>query len=201
MLPYTPRQKDNLAAWMVARSVGEKYGQLMVFQFPKQTVIFGRGEYRTHQPGPGNRASDHAVESAGLRGHPGQHAGDSYRGIALVHPPALSARGRGPNSRAQACRGRVSEPHRDGGDAGSGACSSLPREGSAIAACDNDDATVFAVYSCGLRRGAASGIAALAQQHYERAMQAQREGDWARYGEEIKQLGELLKQMNSRQPL
>jgi uncharacterized membrane protein (UPF0182 family) len=41
----------------------------------------------------------------------------------------------------------------------------------------------------------------LAQQHYERAMQAQREGDWARYGEEIKQLGELLKQMNSRQPL
>jgi uncharacterized membrane protein (UPF0182 family) len=38
----------------------------------------------------------------------------------------------------------------------------------------------------------------LAQQHYERAMQAQREGDWAKYGEEIKQLGELLKQMNSR---
>ena len=23
MLPYTPRQKDNLAAWMVARSDGE----------------------------------------------------------------------------------------------------------------------------------------------------------------------------------
>ncbi len=41
MLPYTPRQKDNLAAWMVARSDGENYGQLMVFQFPKQTVIFG----------------------------------------------------------------------------------------------------------------------------------------------------------------
>jgi hypothetical protein len=29
-------------------------------------------------------------------------------------------------------------------------------------------------------------------------MQAQREGDWARYSEEIKQLGELLKQMNPR---
>ncbi len=41
MLPYTPRQKDNLAAWMVARSDGEHYGQLVVFQFPKQTVIFG----------------------------------------------------------------------------------------------------------------------------------------------------------------
>ena len=28
MLPYTPRQKDNLAAWMVARSDGAHYGQL-----------------------------------------------------------------------------------------------------------------------------------------------------------------------------
>ena len=41
MLPFTPRQKDNLAAWMVARSDGENYGQLVVFQFPKQTVIYG----------------------------------------------------------------------------------------------------------------------------------------------------------------
>ena len=41
MLPFTPRGKDNLAAWMVARSDGENYGKLAVFQFPKQTVIFG----------------------------------------------------------------------------------------------------------------------------------------------------------------
>ena len=41
MLPFTPRQKDNLAAWMVARSDGPRYGRLMVFQFPKQKVIFG----------------------------------------------------------------------------------------------------------------------------------------------------------------
>ena len=41
MLPFTPRQKDNLAAWMAARSDGDHYGQLVVFQFPKQTVIFG----------------------------------------------------------------------------------------------------------------------------------------------------------------
>ena len=41
MLPFTPRRKDNLAAWMVARSDGEHYGKLMVFQFPKQKLIFG----------------------------------------------------------------------------------------------------------------------------------------------------------------
>ena len=41
MLPFTPRGKNNLAAWMVARSDGEQYGKMLVFQFPKQKVIFG----------------------------------------------------------------------------------------------------------------------------------------------------------------
>jgi uncharacterized membrane protein (UPF0182 family) len=41
MLPFTPRRKDNLAAWMVARSDGDHYGKLLVFQFPKQKVVFG----------------------------------------------------------------------------------------------------------------------------------------------------------------
>ena len=41
MLPFTPRLKENLAAWMVARSDGAQYGKLLVFQFPKQTIVFG----------------------------------------------------------------------------------------------------------------------------------------------------------------
>ncbi len=41
MLPFTPRRKDNLAAWMVARSDAPHYGRLIVFQFPKQKVVFG----------------------------------------------------------------------------------------------------------------------------------------------------------------
>jgi uncharacterized membrane protein (UPF0182 family) len=41
MLPFTPRLKDNLAAWMVARSDGEHYGRLLVFQFPKQKIVYG----------------------------------------------------------------------------------------------------------------------------------------------------------------
>ena len=41
MLPFTPRLKDNLAAWMVARSDGENYGKLAVFQFPKQSLVYG----------------------------------------------------------------------------------------------------------------------------------------------------------------
>jgi hypothetical protein len=41
-------------------------------------------------------------------------------------------------------------------------------------------------------------LAARAREHYQRALQAQREGDWARYGEEIRRLGEVLDQMGKR---
>ena len=68
MLPFTPRQKDNLAAWMIARSDGEHYGKLAVFQFPKQKVVFGPRQVvaRINQDQV-DRAADHAVEPAGLR--------------------------------------------------------------------------------------------------------------------------------------
>jgi uncharacterized membrane protein (UPF0182 family) len=43
-------------------------------------------------------------------------------------------------------------------------------------------------------------LAAQAQEIYRRALQAQREGNWAQYGENIKQLGEVLERMNASQP-
>jgi uncharacterized membrane protein (UPF0182 family) len=42
------------------------------------------------------------------------------------------------------------------------------------------------------------GLAGRARQHYERAVEAQRRGDWAAYGEELKLLGEALEQMRAR---
>jgi uncharacterized membrane protein (UPF0182 family) len=41
MLPFTPRGKSNLSAWMVARSDGEHYGKLGVYTFPKQRLVYG----------------------------------------------------------------------------------------------------------------------------------------------------------------
>ena len=41
MLPFTPRGKPNLSAWLVARSDQEHYGRLFMFQFPKQKIVFG----------------------------------------------------------------------------------------------------------------------------------------------------------------
>ncbi|MBT3392646.1 MAG: UPF0182 family protein [Elusimicrobiaceae bacterium] len=41
MLPYTPSQKDNMIAWMAARSDAPNVGELMVYQFPKEKLIYG----------------------------------------------------------------------------------------------------------------------------------------------------------------
>jgi uncharacterized membrane protein (UPF0182 family) len=43
---------------------------------------------------------------------------------------------------------------------------------------------------------AATGLAAEARRHYDAAIEAQRAGDWARYGEEIRKLGEVIERMS-----
>ncbi|PSB29432.1 UPF0182 family protein [Stenomitos frigidus] len=41
LLPYTPRQRTNLVAWLAARSDGENYGKLLLYTFPKERLIYG----------------------------------------------------------------------------------------------------------------------------------------------------------------
>jgi uncharacterized membrane protein (UPF0182 family) len=41
MLPYTPSNRQNMVAWLYARNDGDYYGQLGVYKFPKQRLIYG----------------------------------------------------------------------------------------------------------------------------------------------------------------
>ncbi|MGB3790870.1 MAG: UPF0182 family protein [Phormidesmis sp.] len=41
ILPFTPSKKDNMVAWMAARSDGDNYGQLVLYEFPKQVLVYG----------------------------------------------------------------------------------------------------------------------------------------------------------------
>jgi uncharacterized membrane protein (UPF0182 family) len=41
MLPFTPSRKDNMIAWLAARCDGEALGQRVVYQFPKQELVYG----------------------------------------------------------------------------------------------------------------------------------------------------------------
>lgn len=41
ILPFTPANRENMIAWMAARSDREVYGQKVVFEFGKDTLFFG----------------------------------------------------------------------------------------------------------------------------------------------------------------
>ncbi|MDB9312133.1 UPF0182 family protein [Spirulina sp. CS-785/01] len=41
ILPFTPVNKDNMVAWMAARSDGEHYGTSLLYEFPKQQLVYG----------------------------------------------------------------------------------------------------------------------------------------------------------------
>jgi len=41
MLPLTPRDKDNMIAWVAGRCDPENYGQLVAFHLPKGTIAYG----------------------------------------------------------------------------------------------------------------------------------------------------------------
>jgi uncharacterized protein len=206
MLPYTPRQKDNLAAWMVARSDGDHYGQLMVFQFPKQTVIFGPRQVAA-------RISQDQVIAPQITLW-NQQGSEVIQGNLLVIPIEESllyirplylraAGGRIPELKRVVVAYQnhiVMEATLDE------ALARLFPASETAPATDrgrgNTDRGVQApptraVDASGATTAPASGAAAEAQRHYQRALEAQRAGDWARYGEEIRLLGESLRQLNA----
>ena len=39
--PFTPTQRRNLIAWLAARSDGQQYGKLVLYEFPKQELVYG----------------------------------------------------------------------------------------------------------------------------------------------------------------
>ncbi|MGR3277192.1 UPF0182 family protein [Acaryochloris marina NIES-2412] len=41
LYPFTPVRRNNLIAWLAARSDGENYGKRLLYQFPKRELIFG----------------------------------------------------------------------------------------------------------------------------------------------------------------
>jgi uncharacterized membrane protein (UPF0182 family) len=41
LLPFTPNRRDNMRAWLAARSDGANYGKLMALEFPKAKLVYG----------------------------------------------------------------------------------------------------------------------------------------------------------------
>ncbi|MGE5141711.1 MAG: UPF0182 family protein [Rudaea sp.] len=41
MLPFTPSRRQNMVAWMTAKSDGADYGKRLVYRFPKDKLVYG----------------------------------------------------------------------------------------------------------------------------------------------------------------
>src|SRR5699024_5233347 len=41
MVPYTPKNRQNMIAWIGVRNDGDSYGEMFVHRFPKQKNIYG----------------------------------------------------------------------------------------------------------------------------------------------------------------
>jgi uncharacterized membrane protein (UPF0182 family) len=198
MLPYTPRQKDNLAAWMVARSDGENYGQLMVFQFPKQTVIFGPRQVAA-------RISQDQLIAPQITLW-NQQGSEVIQGNLLVIPIEESLLYIRPLY-LRAAGGRIPELKRVvvayqnhivmEATLDEALERLFPTSATGQRATGGAQPSQQRAVESGSTTGPSSSAASEAQQHYQRALEAQRAGDWARYGEEIRLLGEALKRLNA----
>jgi uncharacterized membrane protein (UPF0182 family) len=226
MTPFTPRQKDNLTAWVVARSDGEHYGQLVEYRFPRQSMVFGPRQIanRINQDTEVSRQLSLwdqrgstvirgelmviPIEEALVYVQPIFLQADGGRipemkrvvvayenqvvmeetleeGLARIFGSAPPAGATAAASPAEGASGQAAAG--GGGTAGgpgAGAAESVtpPAEG---AAATPEDQT------------ARDALARRAREHYDRALAAQREGDWAAYGEEIRRLGAVLEQMTA----
>ncbi|HYN82528.1 MAG TPA: UPF0182 family protein [Gemmatimonadaceae bacterium] len=217
MAPFTPRGKNNLAAWMVARNDGASYGHLRVYRFPKQSLVYGPLQISSRI----NQDTDISREltlwdqrgSQVIKGEllviPVEEA------LIYVQPIYLRAEGgQIPELKrvVVAFQDRVvmSETLESGLTrlfAGQGALATRPGAAAVQAVADTARPSTLAgaapapPATAGTAAGSAPAVSASllreAEDHYQRAMSAQRAGDWATYGQEIQRLGEVLRRLNA----
>jgi uncharacterized membrane protein (UPF0182 family) len=205
MTPFTPRGKDNLAAWMAARMDGANYGKLVAYRFPKQSLVYGPKQIV-------NRINQETSISQQITLWD-QKGSSVIRGEllvipikeALVYVQPLYLRAEGgkiPELKrvvvAHENQVAMGETLEDGLATLFGGPTAARQT---LAAADSTTAAPGPVgtASAGVT-AAAADLIRQAQQHYDRAIAAQRAGDWATYGREIDQLGTILSQLRSRRP-
>ena len=77
---FNPARRDNMIAWLAARSDPPNYGRLIVFNFPEaEARLRPAPDRRAHRPGSHHLAAALAVEPARLAGHPRLASRDSDR--------------------------------------------------------------------------------------------------------------------------
>ncbi len=192
MVPFTPRGKDNLAAWMVARNDGEEYGKLRVYRLSRQTLAFGPRQIV-------NRINQNTEISQQLTLWD-QRGSQVIRGDLLVipieeallyvQPIYLRAEGgRIPELKRVVVAYQNRVLMRETLDEGLAEMfGGRPGRRAPVLAADT-----VSVPDAATRDSRLETLIGQARRHYNTAIQAQRDLDWATYGEEMRRLGEVLR--------
>ena len=198
MLPFVPKNKQNLAAWMVARCDPENYGQIVAYRFPKQKQVFGPRQII------GRIRQD--AEISGQLTLWDQSGSKVKFGTMLVIPIKESLLYVQPLY-LQAETAKIPELKRvivaHGEDRiamGETLEQSLNKLFGNVTTTQQPPPETLAGTTQPQAPAAApnttSGLAAQALQQYNRAEQALREGNWTKYGEELKRLRATLEELN-----
>jgi len=199
MLPFTPARKDNLSAWIVGRCDGQNYGQLVVYRFPKKKLVYGPKQIaaRINQDAEISRQ----VSLWDQRGS------QVMQGTLLVIPIEEALLYVRPlYLRAES--GKIPELKRV-----------IVAYENRIAMEETLEASIAKIFeleqgepqsappetTAGAKTAPVSpaprdtaDMIRQAREAYDRAIAAQRQGDWAKYGEEIKRLGALLENLKKK---
>jgi len=189
LLPFTPNNRDNMRAWLAARSDAPHYGKLMVLNFPKAKLVYGPKQINA-------RIDQDAYISQQLSLWE-QRGSSVIRGSLLAIPIEKSLLYVQPLYLA----------------AEEGSLPELKRVtsvfGNRIAMEETLELSLDKLFGDSVREVAraappgrgASGegtpgqLARRALEHYNRSVESLREQNWTGFGEELKRLEEVLKEM------
>jgi uncharacterized membrane protein (UPF0182 family) len=210
MTPFTPRGKDNLAAWMVARMDGDNYGKLSVYRFPKQSLVYGPKQIanRINQDTEISRQIT-LWDQAGSRVIRGELLVIPIE-ESLIYVQPIYTRAEGgtiPELKrvvvAHENQVVMRESLEEGLNAlfGAGAARlerTTARDSAAATGVDPSIAGARPAPTPGAVPSAADAeLLRQAQSHYDRAIAAQRAGNWAEYGREIEALGAAIRALRA----
>ena len=193
ILPFTPNNKDNMVAWMTARSDGEGYGKLLLYEFPKQELVYGPSQIEARIDQTPNISEQLTLWS--------QQGSRVIRGDLLVIPIEQSLLYVEPiylrAERAEAPQlKRVIVAYRDQTvmtETLEKSLNAIFGEGQAL---DSQPSAQPTRKPSGQLPDAFSPLVKSALETYQQGQAALRQGDWERYGQAQQELERLLRQLN-----
>ena len=186
MIPFTPQGKDNLSAWMVARSDGEHYGKLIVYRFPKQKLVFGPKQIinRINQDPEISRQISLWDQRGSQVNQGSLLVIPIEKSLLYIRPLYIRAEG-----------GKIPELKRVIVAFENQIAMEETLEESLNQIFGKAEEKEITIPSSKTPSLIGEDLISQAKQHFKRALQAQKDGNWALYGQELKKLGEILEQL------